>query len=77
MKGCGDVDDALARTGFARGQRCALPTVAAFAQITTARNHDDQLPPMEAAAEAAAEEPGWVRFTSATQAESGSDLSRR
>lgn len=39
MKGREDVDDALARTGVARGQRCALPTVAAFAHITTARYH--------------------------------------
>ena len=39
MKGCGDVDDALARTGAARGQRCALPTAVAFAHITTARHH--------------------------------------
>lgn len=37
MKGRGDVDDALARTGGARGQRCALPTAVAFAHITTAR----------------------------------------
>jgi hypothetical protein len=37
MKGRGDVDDALARTGVARGQRFALPTAATFAHITTAR----------------------------------------
>jgi hypothetical protein len=37
MKGRGDVDDALTRTGDARGQRFALPTAAAFAHITTAR----------------------------------------
>ena len=37
MKGRGDVDDALTRTGDARGQRFALPTAAVFAHITTAR----------------------------------------
>lgn len=43
MRGRGDVDDALARTGAARGQRCALPTAVAFAHITTARYYyEDQ-----------------------------------
>jgi hypothetical protein len=65
MKGCGDVDDALTRTGAARGQRCALPTADAFAHITTARDHHDQLPRMEAAAKRLRKSPG------------GSDLLRR
>jgi len=44
VKGGGDVDDALARTGAARGQRCALPTAVAFAHITTARYYyEDEL----------------------------------
>jgi hypothetical protein len=33
------VDDALARTGTARGQRCALPTARAFAHMPTAFDH--------------------------------------
>ena len=34
--GCGHVDDALARTGAVRGQRCALPTARAFDHMPTA-----------------------------------------
>lgn len=64
MKGRGDVDDALPRTGTDPGQRFALPTAATFDHITTALDHDDQVP-------------GWVRFASATQRENGSDLLRR
>ena len=38
--GCGHVDDALARTGAARGQReYTLPTVRAFAHMPTAFDH--------------------------------------
>ena len=37
--GCGHVDDALARTGAVRGQRCALPTDRAFAHMPTAFDH--------------------------------------
>jgi hypothetical protein len=40
-KGGGHVDDALARTGTARGQRCALPTARAFDHMPTACDHDD------------------------------------
>ncbi|GMV01840.1 MAG: hypothetical protein AMXMBFR52_14960 [Burkholderiales bacterium] len=32
----------LRRTGSARGQRAALPTVAAFAHIPTALNHKEE-----------------------------------
>ena len=73
MKGRGDVDDALARTGAARGQRFTLPTAAAFAHITTARYYVPRYRP----AAAGRKRPGWVRFTSATKQESGSDLNRR
>jgi hypothetical protein len=33
------VDDALARTGAARGQRYALPTARTFAHMPTALDH--------------------------------------
>jgi hypothetical protein len=76
MNGRADVDDALARTGVDRGQRLALPTVAAFDHITTAGHHDDTNPkPRPAKADLI--ESRWVRFTSATRPESGSDLLRR
>ncbi len=75
MKGRGDVDDALVRTGVARGQRCALPTAAAFAHITTAR-YDYESKKTEPAT-AGPERPRWVRFTSATLRRSGSNLDRR
>ena len=40
QQGCGHVDDALARTGTARGQReYTLPTARAFAQLPTALDH--------------------------------------
>ena len=67
MTGRGDVDDALARTGVVRGQRNALPTAVAFDHITTALYDQKQ----------SNQEAGWVRFTSATRRESGSDLNRR
>jgi len=38
-QGCGHVDDALARTGAARGQRCSLTTAHAFAHVPTAHDH--------------------------------------
>ena len=72
MKGRGDVDDALARTGAARGQRCALPTAVTFAHITTARYHSESK-----TGKTGLKRPGWVRFTSATMPEGGSDFSRR
>lgn len=64
MKGRGDVDDALARTGADRGQRCALPTAGTFAHITTARDHDDQTARV---GQIYFGDPAgmWVRFTSA------------
>jgi len=35
----GHVDDALTRTGAARGQRRALPTASTFAHMPTALDH--------------------------------------
>jgi hypothetical protein len=67
VKGGGDVDDALARTGAARGQRDALPTAVAFDHITTALYHRERLT-QEARV-------GQIYF--GDQAESGSDLNRR
>ena len=34
------MDDALARTGAVRGQRCALPTARAFAHLPAALDHE-------------------------------------
>ena len=81
MKGRGDVDDALTRTGAAGGQRCALPTAAAFAHITTATTDDysnndrGRLKPVQVArvGQIYFGDPAgkWVRFGSALTARSG------
>ena len=78
MKGRGDVDDALARTGVARGQRFALPTAGTFAHITTARYEQESKENRTGNSRPQAAQVGqiyfgdhaekWVRFRSALTA---------